>query len=118
MIAETIARQLGSNCLALLGAHTLVDLGDGLQFRIRGCAKINLIQIILDPCDTYTMKFIRLQAIQKNDLGVPYTEMTWQVVKSLSDIYFDMLHDMIESETGLCCSLTGDSAQPQPRANP
>ena len=117
MIAETIAQQLGSGCLALLGAHAMVDLGDGLQFRVQGCAAINLIQIILDPCDTYTMKFIRLQAVQKNDLGVSYTEMTWQVVKSHSDIYFDMLHDMIETVTGLCCSFTS-AAPTQSRANP
>lgn len=50
MIAQTIAQQLGVPTLALLGAHTLVDLEDGLQFRIRGCSKINVIQIILDPC--------------------------------------------------------------------
>ena len=59
MIARIIAGQLGGNALALLGAHTLVDIGDGLQFRIQGSESVNLIQIILDPCDTYTVKFSR-----------------------------------------------------------
>ena len=57
MIAQTIANQLGSLSLGLLGAHTLVDIGDGLQFHIRGSHQVNLIQIILDPCDTYTVRF-------------------------------------------------------------
>ena len=105
MIASTIAQQLGSGCLAMLGAHTLVDLGDGLQFRIQGCEAVNLIQIILDPCDTYTLKFCKVQAVQKKNLGVSYTEMSWEVVKSCSGIYFDMLHDVIEAETGLYVSL-------------
>jgi len=65
MIAQTIAHQIGIPAFALLGAHTLVDLEDGLQFHIRGCSKINIIQIILDPSDTYTVKFGKLE-YQKN----------------------------------------------------
>jgi hypothetical protein len=101
MIAETIAQQLGLTTFGLLGAHTLVDLGDGLQFRIKGCPTINLIQIILDPCDTYTVKFCKLKAEKRKNLGISYTEIAWSVVGSYSDIYFDMLHDLIEQETGL-----------------
>lgn len=101
MIAETIAGQLGASALVLLGAHTFVDIGDGLLFRIRGCGEVNLIQIILDPCDTYTVKFCKLQAVEKTNLGITYTEMTWEVVKSVSDVYCDMLHDIIEEGTGL-----------------
>lgn len=101
MIAQTIAQQLGTACFALLGAHTLIDLQDGLQFRIRGCDKVNLIQIILDPCDTYTVKFCKVQAQKKTNLGVSYTEMTWKTVSVHKGIYCDMLHDLIEQETGL-----------------
>jgi hypothetical protein len=101
MIAQTIAHQLGVPTLALLGAHTLVDLEDGLQFRIRGCSRINVIQIILDPCDTYTVKFGKLEFKKKKNLGISYTEATWQLVSTHSDIYCDMLHDLIEQQTGL-----------------
>ena len=101
MIAQTIAQQLGGASLALLGSHTLIDLEDGLQFRIQGCEKINLIQIVLDPCDTYTVKFCQVQATKKNDLGIPYTEMSWETVSVHKGIYCDMLHDVIEQETGL-----------------
>ncbi|MFA5506738.1 MAG: hypothetical protein WC314_27555 [Vulcanimicrobiota bacterium] len=104
MIAETIANQLGVPTLALLGAHSLVDLEDGLQFRIRGCEKINLIQIILDPCDTYTVRFGNIQLKGKKTLGVSYSEVAWQLVSTHSDIYCDMLHDLIQQETGLYTS--------------
>ena len=106
MIAQTIAQQLGVPTLALLGAHTLVDLEDGLQFRIRGCSKINVIQIILDPSDTYTVKFGKLEYQKKTNLGISYTEATWQMVSTHSDIYCDMLHDLIEQETGLFTRFT------------
>lgn len=99
MIAQTIAQKLGRVCLAMLGAHTFIDLKDGLQFRLRGCERINCIQIILDPYDTYTVKFCKVEAREKNDIGIPYTEMTWETVSSYSDIYFDMLHDVIVCNT-------------------
>lgn len=106
MIAQTIAQQLGSLALALLGAHMFVDLKDGLQFRIRGCNKINLIQIILDPCDTYTVKFWVVQTARKQlNQEVSYTQMEWRQVASLSDVYCDMLHQIIEEQTGLYTQL-------------
>ena len=105
MIAQTIANQLGSLCLGLLGAHTLVDIGDGLQFHIRGCHQVNLIQIILDPCDTYTVRFCLVQAESKRSRGLPYTELSWQLISQHRDIYCDMLHDLIQQETGLLTRL-------------
>ena len=101
MIANTIIQQLGNVTLSMLGAHTLIDLGDGLQFQIRGSKTINQIQIILDPCDTYTVKFCKLSTEKKHLGSIPYTEMNWSVVSSFSDIYCDMLCDLIEKETGL-----------------
>lgn len=100
-IADIIAYQLGLETLALLGAHTLVDLGDGLQFRIRGCERINMVQIILDPCDTYTVRFFKVKAVSKEAPELPHVEVTWKPVSSHSDIYCDMLHDLIEEKTGL-----------------
>jgi hypothetical protein len=100
-IAQIIIGQLGATTLALLGAHTLIDIKDGLQFRIRGCRTINLIQIILDPCDTYTVRFYKVQAQEKNKLGLSYTEIVWHLVSTHSDIYCDMLHDLIGQQTDL-----------------
>ena len=102
MIAKTIIQQLGNIALSMLGAHTLIDLKDGLQFHIQDSKTVDVIQIILDPCDTYTMKFWKIHTVRRKiteDIGFNMTE--WQLVRSLSDVYFDMLHDMIEEETGL-----------------
>ena len=38
---------------------------------------------------------------KKKNLGISYTEATWQLVSTHSDIYCDMLHDLIGQETGL-----------------
>ena len=101
MTAKIIAQQLGIKCFSLLGAHTLVDLGDGLQFRFEGCEHINLIQIILAPSDTYTVKFVYLEKKREQDFGVWVTFMEWSQVSSHEDVYCDMLHDLIEQETGV-----------------
>jgi len=37
----------------------------------------------------------KLQAVEKTN------QMTWEVVKAVRDVYCDMLHDVIEEETGL-----------------
>jgi hypothetical protein len=102
MIANTIIQQLGNIALSMLGAHMLIDLGDGLQFRFRGCKKSNLIQVILDPCDTYTLRFWKVTITRKKpSKEVSYDLTECQLVSSHSGIYCDMLHDTIEQETGL-----------------
>jgi hypothetical protein len=47
------------------------------------------VKIILDPSDTYTVKFIRVHG----------TKIT--TVSEHSDIYCDMLVELFENETGL-----------------
>ena len=102
MIANTIVQQLGTACLALLGAHHFVDLEDGLQFSIQGCDTINMVQIILDHCDTYTVKFWKLTIkVTPLDGDLGFRETKCQQVFSYSGIYCDMLHDIIEEKTGL-----------------
>ena len=100
-IAQTIANQLGRAALALLGAHTFVDLGDGLQFGIRGCEAINRIEIVLDPCDTYTVHFAKVEVERHKKNGIGFAEITITRVNTVTDVYCDMLHDIIEEETGL-----------------
>jgi hypothetical protein len=90
-IAREIARQLGSQTLALLGATQLVGGENFLQFKIKGCRKINCIKIVLDANDTYTVEFWKVNA--RTDEVVKVSEH--------EGIYFDMLHDLIERHTGL-----------------
>jgi hypothetical protein len=107
MIAKTIIQQLGNVCLSMLGAHTLVDLKDGLLFHIKGSEKVDAVQIILHPSDTYIMTFWKIsKETRKLTADIPFTTVNWKIVKTIDDVYWDMLHDLIEQETGLYVSLT------------
>lgn len=90
-VAREIARQLGPQAIALLGASQLVGGENFLQFKIRGCDRINCIRITLDANDTYTLAFWWIGRRATNVRKVSERE----------GIYCDMLHDVIESETGL-----------------
>jgi len=92
-IAKTIANQIGNPALFMLGAKNLIDHGDALSFRVRGSKAVNYIKITLTPADLYTMEFGKVW-------GSKYT------VKNVEDgMYFDMLRDAIERNTGLYTSL-------------
>lgn len=93
-IAEIIRKQVGAEALACLGAHNLFAIENGFQFKIRGSTKINTIQIILEPSDTYKVRFLKVGVKS----GV-------KIVAETDDIYWDMLHDIIEKYTGLYVSL-------------
>ena len=90
-VANEIRRQLGPQTFALLGAYGLVGGDNFLQFAIKGCRKINKVRIELAPNDTYTVSF---WSISKNAVSV-------EKIAEREGIYCDMLHDVIESETGL-----------------
>ena len=102
MIAKTIIQQLGNVCLSMLGAHTLVDLKDGLLFQIQGSETVDAVQIILHPSDTYIMTFWKIQKeTRKLTAEIPFTTVRWEVVRSIDQVYWDDLHHLIEEETGL-----------------
>ena len=90
--ATIIRDQLGGACLALLGAKDLfaTKKGQALQFKIgKGPKGVNLIEIELDPSDTYTVTFSRIWGLKVTEKG------------KFSDVYADMLLDLIEDNTGL-----------------
>lgn len=96
-IARNIIAQLSNHTLAMLGAKNLLDLGNGLSFRVRGSRLVNYIAITLDPgTDTYgvrTAKIGRAPACRvSNDNNLPI-------------VYCDQLHTVIELATGLATSL-------------
>ena len=81
--------------MVMLGAHSLAGDQTSLSFKIRGCKYFG-IRIVLTPADTYDVEFFKwgkqrgLKAVLK---------------ETREGIYFDMLHDVIESVTGLRTSL-------------
>jgi hypothetical protein len=96
-IAEIIAQQMGgiNRMVAMTGAHTFVDMGNGLSFKFKGCRKANCLQVILDSSDTYSLTFCK---ITQRGLEV-------ETKLELSGVYADQLRGIFESYTGLYLSI-------------
>ena len=88
-IAATIQQQLGNQTFAMLGAYNLMDHGDALGFRFRGCRNANHVKIALAADDTYTLTFCKVVKWDvRNEDEVP-------------GVYADSLRAVIEDKTGL-----------------
>jgi len=98
MIAQTILAQLGGNKFVVMtGAKQMMDLGNGLQFKLPATRDfvrngINCVRVILDPTDTYTVEFLKVGKAIKT-------------IASHSDVYADSLRQIFRNETGLETSL-------------
>ena len=98
-VAETILQQLGGHkFIVMTGATRICALESGLQFSLpggRGFAKqgINKVQIILNPSDTYTVKFMRIRH--------KHVDLEIDVISNHSDIYAEDLQELFTRKTGL-----------------
>lgn len=90
-IGRTIADQMGGagKMRAMLGA-TLVAIPNGLAIKWpnKQRTKGNLVEITLEPSDTYKMVFYNAGKGGK------------KLVKEYEDVYFDQLVDIFEKQTG------------------
>jgi hypothetical protein len=92
-IANTIRDQIGAKALYMLGAKNPATNGNDFCFRIRGSRKVNYIKITLTPADLYTMEFGKIHG------------HNYKVVETCEGVYADMMHGLIETNTGLYTSL-------------
>lgn len=93
-VAKEIARQLGNGTLCMLGASNLGCTDYRLSFKIgRNCKGVTHITIELNGLDLYDMQFIRIYG----------AKMT--VKAEHNNVYDDMMHSIIEAETGMRTSL-------------
>lgn len=90
-IAKTIRQQLGGHRLSVMtGAKSFVAIERGLQFRIgRNAKRVNVVRIVLDPSDTYTVSFLW---VTRNGAQTRY---------EAKDIYAEQLRELFERETGM-----------------
>ena len=96
-VANTIRDQIGHRALTMMGARNLTGDTDRLIWKVgRNAKRVTAVVVILDPSDTYTVEFWH----QKR---MPSGEMV--KLASHSGVYFDMLHAIIEKETGFYLSL-------------
>lgn len=91
-IAQTIIDQLGGSKMFRMIGVKRVGVGlDSvtLHFVAKALEGINTISVVLDPTDTYTVRFYR-STIKGSNLKY-----------EVNDIYCDQLIDLIENKTGL-----------------
>lgn len=93
-IANTILNQLGGKLfMRITGSKNPVAIENGLQIELsENKLKATHLQIILDPSDTYSIKFLK----RKGENTVVFNEH--------SDIYCNQLKEIFEEETGLLTS--------------
>lgn len=100
-IARTIMMQLGGRKFTVMtGAKDYMAIDDGLTFRIPGTMTkkhINKVRIILDPSDTYTVTFHKIQKVRGKFVG----GYDCKQIAEHSMVYDDMLQDIFTAETGL-----------------
>lgn len=85
-IAQTILSQFGGNKFVVMtGAKNFVAIENGIRFNIgRNGSKANMVKVVLDWDDTYTMQFIKIgKAVN------PYTIMMRYADKGLSEQEFN-----------------------------
>lgn len=95
-IAEIIAIQMGGikRLSIMTGASNFTcDEKGALSFRFKMCNKTNHIKIELNTNDLYNITFYK---IRKYD---------FKVVKTINNVYCDMLVEIFERETGLYLSI-------------
>lgn len=95
-VAEVILQQLGGGrFIAMTGARGLVGASKALQFNLPRFSgvKVNHVQIVLEPSDTYRVTFYRV------------SRTSVKVLAEVGDVYCDQLRDVFERHTGLATSL-------------
>ena len=93
-VALTIANQIGNRAFMMIGAKQLISNETTLMFKIgRNEKKVNHIKIELTADDLYKMTFSYIHG------------MNITVRAEHNGVYADMMHRMIESETGMYTSL-------------
>lgn len=93
LIANTIIQQLGGNRFRIMtGSNSFAALSNGVIFRVP-CRTVNLVRIILEADDTYTVKYV-LQRGVKATLKAEEKGLHW-----------DQLQESFTRNTGLYTSL-------------
>lgn len=101
--ASTLIRQMGGmgKLTAMVGAtgfgRGVTDGHPSLTFKFKGSKKANVVTIILDPSDTYTLRFAKMGG------AATFYKMT--PAGEFSGVYADALKPTFEQFTGLYLSL-------------
>lgn len=102
-IAETILAQLGGRrFIVFTGAKNLTAIKNGLQFHLpRNAGKVNCVQITLNGCDLYDMRFLKVSLPRFNNRTLTLSEYKEIVIKEYNDVYFDSMQELFTKTTQL-----------------
>lgn len=97
-VANEILKQMGGNkFLAMTGASNLLALESGLQFKIPtrlASNKANIVRIVLDSDDTYTMTFYKFSMKKASS-----------EILSASGLFCDNIMEFFTDATGIYIKL-------------
>jgi hypothetical protein len=93
-VHEIIYNQIGGGrAFQMLGASNAGYTDKSLGFRIKGCKKVNHVNITLNSMDLYDIKYIKIHGTNI------------KTISESNNIYNDMLKKDIEQTTGLYLNL-------------
>lgn len=93
-IAGAILNQLGGRrFVAMTSAHSILNLGNGLQVKFKGSKRANTVRIELDGNDLYTVRFYKMKG-----LDCP-------MVEEYTMVHAESLQTIFTRATGLHTSL-------------
>ncbi len=96
-VADTIREQIGPMAFVMMGTKSNMWKDNNcFIFKVRGSKTCDRVKItLLSSSDTYRVEFFKMNM------------KTYEVsTKAFDGIYVDMLHDLIEEQTGLYLSLS------------
>ena len=92
-LADTIIRYISPQGIpglkVMMKANKFTLLENGVSFRFLGSKKMNHVEVILTPMDTFNLTLRKV------------TVTKYQEVKKLTGVYCDQLGEMFRDETGL-----------------
>lgn len=108
MIANLILEQLGGNkFVAMTGSKNFRGNDNMLRMSLaRNKSKANNLDIILEPDDTYTMRFFHYTAPRMNRKTQRFYEEKITDIEVIQGVYCEQLQEVFSRVTGLYTSLT------------
>lgn len=77
----------------MTGAHTFINHGDAVSFKVKGSKAASFVKITLEADDTYTMLFGKIrkyELIKKQEFAGVYAENLKSIFESTTGLYLSL----------------------------
>jgi len=101
--ADIIIKQLGgSKFTAMTGSKNFIALENGVRMSLaRNISGANMLEITIEPMDTYALRFYKYIRGQLNKKTLTFTADKVKEIKTYSGIYADRLQGIFTEVTGM-----------------